>query len=137
MHVNHPIVLFHPFKLEFGGLLQDCCALNTKSKRLATYTVSRTYDVHQGNVLIVRMFPWGKNPWVLGNKRVQGDEADERVIFRYSFEKEYGTNYSGMFGIGDREGWETAASKPGKWREMDHTFMAGWRKEEERQTELR
>ena len=39
------------------------------------------------------------------------------------------------FGIRDEEGWETAALKPGKWREIvmegGHKFMATWRTEEE------
>ena len=46
-----------------------------------------------------------------------------------------------LFGIGDGEGWKSVALDPGKWWEvvMDggRTFMATWRKEEERAAEVR
>ena len=46
-----------------------------------------------------------------------------------------------LFGIEDGEGWKTVALGLGKWWEMvmkgGRTFMAGWKKEEERATEVR
>ena len=46
-----------------------------------------------------------------------------------------------LFGIGEGEGWKTVALDPGKLSEVVmegvRTFMATWRKEEERATEVR
>ena len=46
-----------------------------------------------------------------------------------------------LFGIKDEEGWKTVALDLGKWWEMvmegGRTFMATWRKEEERAAEAR
>ena len=45
-----------------------------------------------------------------------------------------------LFGIGDGEGWKTAALQPGNWWDMvierGRSFMATWRKKEERAGEL-